>query len=187
MLTRSGHEALTLRSVAREASVTAPAIYRHFEDRDALVGQLVIGIWEELAAVMAAADEREESAGPLAQLQAQLAAYIDFASANPTRYELLFAMSPDPEMVQSLPDHSATSSVYRILELAVTRCKNSGYTLPLPFQAEPTDPNTVLLFVVAHGRIALAKASQHEDFSTREASHEFVRDVVRSLVRPPAS
>ncbi|TDD34357.1 TetR/AcrR family transcriptional regulator [Saccharopolyspora elongata] len=186
VLERDGHRALSLRAVAREASVTTPAIYPHFEDRQALVSQLVVDIWKELAATMSVAEERAEAEGPLAQLEAQLAAYVEFAYSSPTRYELLFLTSADVERIRGMGLESTTEPVYEALERAVLRCKEHGYQFPVSFVDAGAEGNTVLFFVVAHGRVALATAALHDAFSVPQAIHAFVRTVVRSLVHPPA-
>lgn len=183
VLANGGPGALTLRAVAREAQVTAPAIYLHFKDREDLIWDLLLITWRELAAEMQAADDAVVEQGPLARLEAQLAAYVDFATSKPTRYELLFAITPDPEHAFRAYS-SPTIPVYQTLERAVTRCRDAGYTLPLP-QGETPDPSTVLLFVAAHGRIALGAAVQRRPFSSHENVHHFVRQVVHNLVVPP--
>lgn len=185
VLAKGGPAALTLRAVAREAHVTAPAIYLHFKDREELIWDLLLLTWRELAQEMQAADDAAAEEGPLARLEAQLAAYVDFATSNPTRYELLFAITPDPDRVARAYG-SPTLPVYETLERAVTRCRDAGYKLPIP-QGEAPDPSTVLLFVAAHGRIALGSAVQRMPFSSRERVHHFVRQVLDGLVIPPKS
>jgi len=41
-IAESGAPALSLRAIARELKITAPAIYNYFPDRDALVSALII-------------------------------------------------------------------------------------------------------------------------------------------------
>jgi len=183
VLAKGGHAALTLRAVAREANVTAPAIYLHFKDIEELTWDLLLLTWRELAAEMEAADDAVAEQGPLARLEAQLAAYVDFATSNPTRYELLFAITPDPERVR-IAYGSPTIPVYQALERAVSRCHDAGYELPLP-RGDAPDPSTVLLFVAAHGRIALGAAVQRMPFASHESAHHFVREVIHNLVVPP--
>jgi AcrR family transcriptional regulator len=192
VLTEKGPAGVTLRSVAREAKVTAPAIYQHFKDLDDLVWHLLLLTWEELATAMDKAEREMAARGPLAQLEAQLAAYIDFASENPSHYELLFAAFPDYARL-ARERGAPTGPVYEILLQAVTRCRDAGYTMPFP-DVDPemdgpsaVDPTTVLLFVVAHGRIAIGQASQVAPFSTREAVNAFVANALHVLVRPPGS
>jgi len=184
VLVAKGPSGVTLRAVAREANVTAPALYLHFEDRDDLVWHLLLRTWEELAKAMDEADRKAADEGPFAQLEAQLAAYVDYATKNPTHYELLFSASPDFARVAE-EDYPTPWPVYYTLERAVVRCREAGFVMPLG--RDETDPTTVLLFVVAHGRIAIGHAAQRMPFSGRAATHAFVAESLRSLVRPPAS
>lgn len=87
LLTESGSEdAVTLRAVARRAGIAAPSIYSHFTDREAILEELIRRGFDELtAAVRAAAD-----ADPARPLRAACRAYLDFATANPAGYRLLF-------------------------------------------------------------------------------------------------
>src|ERR1700743_3810818 len=53
LIERSGSdEAVTLRAVAREVGISAPSIYPHFADRDAIVMAVVLRVFDELAAAV---------------------------------------------------------------------------------------------------------------------------------------
>src|SRR3954471_1001502 len=53
LLEREGNEeALTLRSVAREAGISAPSIYTHFADRDAIVETVLDIAFQRLRGVV---------------------------------------------------------------------------------------------------------------------------------------
>jgi AcrR family transcriptional regulator len=85
-----GAPALSLRAIARELKISAPAIYNYFPDRDALVTALIIdaftsfGDWQ-----LKARDSAPENDLP-AQLEAIGLAYRDWAHAFPQRYQLIF-------------------------------------------------------------------------------------------------
>ncbi len=85
-----GAPALSLRAIARELKITAPAIYNYFPDRDALVSALIIdaftsfGDWQ-----LAARDSIPESDLP-GRLYAIGLAYRDWAHTFPQRYQLIF-------------------------------------------------------------------------------------------------
>lgn len=184
VLARDGYAGLTLRAVAREARVTAPAIYLQFADLQALVWELLRLTWQELADEMQSADSAAVDQTPLERLEAQLDAYVSFATSSSVRYQLLFAMSPEPGQVNVAVMNTPTYPVYQVLQSAVARCHEAGYTMPFP-PGGPPDLSTVLLFVVAHGRIALAFASQFAPFSTAETSRAFVAEVLHVLIGPP--
>jgi len=85
-------EAVTLRAVARQVGISAPSIYSHFPDREAIVDAIVDGAFSDFnAAIKAASDSADgPGLGPLARLRAGCAAYLRFAAERPNRYRLLF-------------------------------------------------------------------------------------------------
>jgi len=81
-------EAVTLRAVARQVGISAPSIYTHFADREAMVDAIVDAAFADFnAAIYAAVDAASD---PLARLRAGCAAYLRFAEERPNRYKLLF-------------------------------------------------------------------------------------------------
>lgn len=89
-ITEDGAPALSLRAIARELKITAPAIYNYFPDRDALVTALIIdaftsfGDWQLEARDSVDADDLE------GRMKAIGLAYRDWAYAYPQRYQLIF-------------------------------------------------------------------------------------------------
>ncbi|WP_069160390.1 TetR/AcrR family transcriptional regulator [Nocardia altamirensis] len=78
---------VTLRSIARAASVSAPAIYAHFPDRDAVLESVTETSWEEIVrAIVANSDQAVE---PRDRLMRGCVAYIEFAQRHPLRYTLM--------------------------------------------------------------------------------------------------
>jgi AcrR family transcriptional regulator len=89
ILAREGSDdAVTLRAIAREAGITAPAIYAHFSDRWEILRTVVVATFAELAKVMAAATVGLDD--PVDRLRAVCHAYLDFAAAQPHHYRVLF-------------------------------------------------------------------------------------------------
>lgn len=75
---------LTLRGIACAAGITAPAIYAHFPDRDAILTALAERAWHDVVDEIhsAAAD----GVGPRDRLHRGCAAYVAFAQRHPMRY-----------------------------------------------------------------------------------------------------
>ena len=93
LLERTGsEEAVTLRAIARQVGISAPSIYAHFADREAIVDAIVNGAFSDFNAAMQAASDAavRAGAGPRARLRAGCAAYLEFAAGRPNRYQLLF-------------------------------------------------------------------------------------------------
>lgn len=85
-----GAAALSLRAIARELRITAPAIYNYFPSRDDLVTALIIDAYtsfgdSQLAACDAVPPEALEE-----RLKAIGLAYRNWAIAYPQRYQLIF-------------------------------------------------------------------------------------------------
>jgi len=79
-------ESVSIRAVADAVGVTAPSIYLHFADKDALIEAVVADVFAELdAAMVAAAAEHEK---PLDRLCAFGVAYVQFALEHPEHYRI---------------------------------------------------------------------------------------------------
>lgn len=87
-ISREGPEGFSLRGVARRAGVSAPAVYRHFEDKDALLAAVALECQERLAAEV---DGASAHAPPdvLEQFRATGIALVKFAAAYPEHYRAM--------------------------------------------------------------------------------------------------
>jgi AcrR family transcriptional regulator len=84
-------DAATIRAVARRAGVSAPSVYLHFADRDALLAAVVVRLFDDLTdTVDGALDGLDPATSPAGALRAGCRAYIDFGLDNPGHYRLLF-------------------------------------------------------------------------------------------------
>ncbi len=88
MVREEGVRALTLRSVGARVGVSRSALYRHFDDKAALLARVAAEGFRRLHAALA---EAIASAPPRADpLPAMAAAYVRFAADNPSHYETMF-------------------------------------------------------------------------------------------------
>jgi len=79
-------EAVTLRSIARRANISAPAIYRHFADVDAVMAAVAEDAFAELTASLIAG----QATTPVGHLRAVCEAYLSFAREKPQLYRVMF-------------------------------------------------------------------------------------------------
>ena len=97
-IAETGAATLSLRSIARELGITAPAIYNYFPDRDALVTALIVDAYTSLGESQQASIDKL----PVENLEARLAAlglaYREWAITYPQRYQLIFG-TPIPNYV----------------------------------------------------------------------------------------
>src|SRR3954471_15397677 len=75
-----GAQALSLNAVAVGLGISGPALYRYYRNRDALLTDLIIDAYHDLAAAVA----------PATTTAAFADAYRSWALAQPHRYRLLF-------------------------------------------------------------------------------------------------
>jgi len=85
-----GAAALSLRAIARELKITAPAIYNYFPDRDALVTALILDAFTSLADSQAEALTSLSQDDHAGRLRALGVAYRQWAMTYPERYQLIF-------------------------------------------------------------------------------------------------
>jgi AcrR family transcriptional regulator len=78
LLDRGGTAAITMRAVAQEAGTTTPTVYQRFDDRDALIRDVVLRGEQEILAVLARANS----------VARMIAAFLRFACEHPNRFDL---------------------------------------------------------------------------------------------------
>jgi AcrR family transcriptional regulator len=93
-----GTAAVSLRAIAREMGLTAPALYRYFGSRDELVTALVVDAYNALADAMAAAVEAVGPGRHADRMRAAFRAFRGWGLEHPTEFALIFG-SPIPGYV----------------------------------------------------------------------------------------
>jgi AcrR family transcriptional regulator len=94
-LAESGAPGLSVRAIARELGLASSALYRYYPSRDALLTQLIVESYNELGAVVEAAEaacDRHDVGG---RFRASAHAVRDWARSNPNEYALIYG-SPVP-------------------------------------------------------------------------------------------
>lgn len=89
-ITEFGAPALSLRAIARELKITAPAIYNYFPDRDALVTTLIIDAFISFGDSQLEARDSIPAEDFVERFRAIGVAYRAWAHAYPQRYQLIF-------------------------------------------------------------------------------------------------
>ncbi|GAA4263209.1 TetR/AcrR family transcriptional regulator [Dactylosporangium darangshiense] len=157
LLEREGdEEALTLRSVAREAGISAPSIYTHFADREAILEAVLDIAFERLRRLVLDAAEGVED--PVERLRSGCHAYARFGMEEPARYRVLFgrqrANRPkigSPRDITELPEvwrHRLES--FMTLVEALDGCVKAGRSASLDPFADATT-----LWTSLHGAVAM--------------------------------
>ncbi len=85
-----GAAALSLRGIAREMGITAPALYYYYKDRDALVTVLLQEAFNSFSEALEAGRDARAGDDHVGRFRAVSRAYFQWAITNPQRYALLF-------------------------------------------------------------------------------------------------
>ncbi|HLY06546.1 MAG TPA: TetR/AcrR family transcriptional regulator [Rhizomicrobium sp.] len=122
ILDREGIEGLTVRKVAARAGVSPMAMYRHFADKDALLNALMgdgLAAWEKIVRAIRAED-------PMEWLEAVLEAFLNFALAQPHRFDAAFFL-PAPK-ARRYPDDfvAGRSPVVAMIIARIDQAKSDG-------------------------------------------------------------
>jgi AcrR family transcriptional regulator len=170
VLDRDGVEGLNLRAVGKEAGVSAPAVYWHFEDKPALLEAVVKQISTEFVQQVRHA---AASVTPSQALTAVGDAFIAFVIECPHRFQLLFRGPSKLNKVlrKPPPPHSSFGTMIEVVRQGM---KAGALTVE--------DPVSVALTVSAMGQ-GLVVLLERNRFADREEFADFARTSFRRLLR----
>jgi AcrR family transcriptional regulator len=102
-----GHARLSVRGLARQLDVTAPAIYDHMQSKDAVLRAVAASGYDELrAAYSTTADTAIE------RMRERALAYVDFARTNPELFSLMFMFRPNAIAIEADNELGAATDVF---------------------------------------------------------------------------
>ncbi len=163
LLEEDGAAGLSVRAVARRASVSPGAPYRHYADRDALVSAVAAEGYRELAGYLSAAHPSPSTPDDLAAV-----AYVQFALEHPALFRTMFS---DPCDGDSSERVAATTAIAEYVGALVLRA----------FPGADPDALSTAIWAVVHG-LAFLHLDGKLDTSTPHAVADRVRGAVLALV-----
>ena len=128
LLETGSAQAVSIRAVADRVGVTPPSIYRHFEDKTALIFDVCARHFTALEDFIRARCERIDD--PVDRLAALGRAYIDFGVANPEPYRIMFMTRPDIVPSAYHGEALAESAAFRLLLGCVQAAIDAGRLRP---------------------------------------------------------
>jgi AcrR family transcriptional regulator len=140
LLVREGPAAVTLRAIARDMGVTAPALYRYFPNLDELVASLHAEIYDEISNELEAARDRVPADDPAGRLDALFRAFRDWSVTHPAEFGLIFGSPmPDPDDVpRHHPKHRAAQRFAGVFgELFAQVWRRAPFPVPADDQIAP--------------------------------------------------
>jgi AcrR family transcriptional regulator len=90
LLAEGGETALSIREVCARVGVTAPTVYHHFRDKQALVDEVVNACFAEFADAL---DGPDAPTDPVERLRWGFDRYVAYGLEHPAHYQLIFSRS----------------------------------------------------------------------------------------------
>jgi len=153
VIQEEGISALTLRGVGARLGVSRTALYRHFDDKQALLARVASEGFKRFHEALAAAGAKAEAHGA-DPMPAMAAAYMKFARSHPSHYQTMFSgvltnHEGDPDL------HRHAQASFDVLLDAIRRGQTNG-------RIRPGDPVELaeITWALSHGVATLAMARQ---------------------------
>jgi AcrR family transcriptional regulator len=132
LLERNGE--VTLRAVARELGMTAPALYRYAASHEDLIRIVALAIDADVAERVGAAAERQPADDPAARLIAAAVAFRAWALANRKEFSLVFT-NVDVDCIKDLQTSASTGM--RFSELLFALWAERQFPIPRLDELDP--------------------------------------------------
>ncbi len=139
-----GPDAVSLNGIARTMAMSPAAIYRYFENRDALLADLVVEVYDSLADAVEAAGRRPGT--PAEQFTEVASSFRAWALEHPNPYRLIFQTTSgsgqDLAPERTIP--AATRSMRALLDALIRLAPDpdaSNPDAPDPDAPDPDAPN----------------------------------------------
>jgi AcrR family transcriptional regulator len=184
MFVAEGVEAVTMRAIAQRIEYTPTAIYHHFRDKQALIGELVE---QDFLAFARALQKNARSADPVERLRGAGLGYVEFGLTHPSHYRVLF-MTPElassKAEVHSAHQGRAGEDAYGFLRQTVAECIALGRFRP---ELKDADLVAQLMWAGVHGLVSLhivnvgGKAIAWRD--ARKTARVLVDNAIRGALR----
>ena len=137
-IAEQGAASLSLRAIARDMGMTAPAIYRYFLSRDDLLTALILNTYNRLADMLEAAIAEKAENDYSGRFLAFSLAYRDWAVANPQDYMFIFTTSvPGYDAPDEVTAPAAARSMQVFIDV-LTKAMQAGAVHPPTSAIAPT-------------------------------------------------
>jgi AcrR family transcriptional regulator len=169
---------MSMRKVAGKVGVSATAIYRHFDNKQALVNEIVAVGLRSLEAHLRPALEEETAYLRLRRLCER---FLDFALEQPNQFDLAFL---DPHIDRERLEEEVSRPMWRTFRLGIeqiSQCMEQG-------ELQEDDPLSaaILIWSQAYGLITLYRTGGlcDDDEAFRRVYRDSMDRVLTGLKRP---
>jgi AcrR family transcriptional regulator len=142
LLVDEGPSGISLRAIAREMGMTAPALYRYYPNLEELVGGLCADLYDETSTALERARDACPPDDPGARLYAVCREFRRWSVAHPAEFGLMFG-SPLPGLASgehdksSDPDAAGLRFAGVFLGLFVDIWRRAPFEVPAPDEIPP--------------------------------------------------
>ncbi len=148
LIAKAGPNGFTLAEVARAVGVSGAAPYRHFRDRNALIGEIARQGFDRFAEQLFAAWD-DGKPNPVGAIEAVARAYLGFARREPAFYAAMF--EPGFSLDEDAALLASSERAFGVLRLAA-----DAATRAMPAQSRPPALMVALhIWSMAHGVASL--------------------------------
>ena len=119
LISSDGLGALTLRRLGDRLSVSAPALYAHFVDKDDLLRGVAERQFDELMARYRQIDAEAEPGHPLARVMEQCRNYVRMSQQDPELFRVMFLFPPNLGGVVAVPEGIELPAATNAFQMAV--------------------------------------------------------------------
>lgn len=145
---QQGLDGFSMRKLAREVGVTAPAIYRHFDGREAVLADVLREAHRTFSSYLYAALSAPTA---LERFQAAGEGFLDFVIDHPRWYDIMH-VAPEHLGMEAFPDdiEANKAAIHQFWNDRVRECQQAGIL-------KPGDPEeqSMTMWAHAHGMIQL--------------------------------
>ncbi len=159
IIANDGVAGLSMRRIAAEVGVSATAIYRHFEDKNALVRAVVDEGFSLLEQRLRRACKGQAGTRSILAI---LDGYVDFALAHPNYYDVMFLVPRQD--VRRYPDdfQRRESTSFNLLRDLVSEAIAGG-----DFKSDDSLETALTLWSHVHGFVSLYRCGRFGDHPVR--------------------
>lgn len=178
LIARDGLDALTLRRLADSFSVSAPALYAHFRDKEDLLRAVAEREFEELMVRYREIDAASDPARPLDRVRAQCRNYVRMSQEDPELFRVMFLFPPDLGDLLDVPAGAELPAATQAFQMAVGALEDAVAAGHL----DPVDPMVMAMTVWAgvHGVASILVLGLD---LPAEAQDAFVTEVTDRILR----
>lgn len=173
LISTHGLDALTLRRLADELSVSAPALYAHVTDKDDLLRAVAECEFDVLMDRYEAIDARLTAARPLERIREQFRTYVRRSQEDPELFRVMFLFPPALGALTNAPEGAELPAATKAFAMAVGTIEDAMAT------GELVAPNSLTvalsMWAGAHGvanllLLGIAPSSDAQDALVTEVA-----------------